>query len=73
MDQFKSLNKTSLTQEMDKHNQIDKSFNYHCSESCKYMNVRRTLNLLAKTYKQSIYEWPDKPSKVLVNSSLWMH
>ena len=37
------------------------------------MNVRRTPNLLAETYTQSIYEWPDKPSKVLENSSLWMH
>ena len=37
------------------------------------MNVQRTLNLLAETYTQSIYEWPDKPSKVLGNSSLWMH
>ena len=58
---------------MHKHNQIDKDFNYHCSESCKYMNVQRTLNLLAETYTQSIYEWLDKPSKALANSSLWMH
>ena len=28
-------NKTSLTQDMHKHNQIDKAFNYHSSESCK--------------------------------------
>ena len=37
------------------------------------MNVLRTLNLLIETYTQSIYELPDKPSKVLENSSLWMH
>ena len=37
------------------------------------MNVRRTPNLLAKKYTQSIYEWPDKPSKVLENYSLWMY
>ena len=37
------------------------------------MNVWRTLNLQVETYTQSIYEWPDKPSKVLTNSSLWMH
>ena len=37
------------------------------------MNVRRTLSLLAETHTQSIYEWPDKPSKVLANSILWMH
>ena len=36
------------------------------------MNVQRTLNLLVETYTQSIYEWPDKPSKVLANSILWM-
>ena len=37
------------------------------------MNVRRTLNLQVETYTQSIYEWPDKPSKVLENSSIWMY
>ena len=37
------------------------------------MNVQRTLNLLAETYTQSIYEWLDKPSKVFTNSSLWMY
>ena len=37
------------------------------------MNVLRTLNLLVETYTQSIYEFPDKPSKVLENSSLWMY
>ena len=37
------------------------------------MNVLRTLNLVGKTYTQSIYEWPDKPSKVIANSSLWMY
>ena len=37
------------------------------------MIVQRTLNLLAETYTQSIYEWPNKPSKVLENYSLWMH
>ena len=37
------------------------------------MNVRRTLNLLAETYTQSIHEWLDKPNKVLANDGLWMY
>ena len=37
------------------------------------MNVRRTPNLIGETYTQRIYEWPDKTSKVLANSSLWMY
>ena len=37
------------------------------------MNIQRKLNLLAEIYTQTIYEWPNKPSKVLANSILWMY
>jgi hypothetical protein len=36
------------------------------------MNIWRIPIILAETYTQGIYEWPDKISEILADYNLWM-